>query len=86
MSGVFKLLFSCPKKGGRMFKPVAKIALGDHSITDDDHLITPELTESELDNAIDSLIDELEKIRKKAKCKYSKSRELEIQEKERRTL
>lgn len=83
MSGIFELIFIRPQKGQARFKPVSCIALGDHAVMDGLPLLTAKMTESELDNTIDYLIGELEKIRKKAKRKYKESMQIENTDKER---
>ncbi|NKC16974.1 MAG: hypothetical protein GKR94_33695 [Gammaproteobacteria bacterium] len=85
MSGIFKLLFFSPKKDERLFKPFSYIALGDHGVKDNYHLLTPQLLESEVDGNIDYLITELEKIRKQAKRKYKKANAKEDESDRRRT-
>ncbi len=70
MSGKFKLIFNSPKKGERLFKPISYIVLGDHSIKDGNHLVSPQMVESEVDGNIDALILNLENIRAEAKKRY----------------
>lgn len=86
MSGKFKLLFISPKKGEMLFKPFCYVALGDHSIKDGYDLLSPQLTESEVDGNIDYLISELEKIRKQAKQKFQKANAAERDEINRRKI
>jgi len=77
MSDIFKLLFYSPKEGDQLFKPVCYVTLGDHGVKDGNHLLTSQLTESEVDGNIDYLISELEKIKIQAKQKYKKANAFE---------
>lgn len=72
MAGIFKFLFYAPKKDERSFNPFCYIALDNNGVKDGFPLLTERLHESEIDERINYLIKELEKIRKQAKLRYSK--------------
>jgi hypothetical protein len=63
-----------PEKGKIPFTPFLHIYLSEHaSDSEGRKLLSPQLmTDKEIDEAIDSLIRQLEKVRKKAKSKLKK--------------
>ncbi len=66
-----------PRKGDMPFSPYLNIYLSEHfSGSEGYKLLSPKLmTDKEIDEAVDSLIMQLEKARKKAKSKLKKVKE-----------
>lgn len=69
----FDLRFISPKKGDPPFTPKCYLYVKHGGVDEKGaQAITPtDMTESEIDEQIDKLIDELETLRKKAKKKYN---------------
>jgi hypothetical protein len=68
----FDFIFTAPAKGDQLFTPFADICAKKLNTDDKGNrtIITPTMTESEVDQTIDSLIRELESIRRKIKSKF----------------
>jgi hypothetical protein len=71
------VLTVAPKKNEPPFPPFVHIYLSSHSVdTDGRNLMSPELmTDIEVDETIDYLIKQLEKVRKKAKSELMKTKQ-----------
>ena len=68
---IFELL---PKKGDVPFKPCLSIYLSEHFKDSEGHILLSSqlMTDKEIDEAVDSLKAQLEKVRKSAKLKLKK--------------
>ena len=73
MATIFKFLLYTPKKNEKKFTPISYIALKEYGKKDGYPLLSPQLVPAEVDSFIDSLILDLEKIRKEAKRKLTKA-------------
>jgi hypothetical protein len=65
-----------PKKGDMPFTPYLHIHLSEHVSDSEGHiLLSPQLmTDKEIDEAVDLLVMQLEKVRKAAKAKIKKTK------------
>ncbi len=72
-----RVLTVAPRKGDPPFTPYAHIYLSHHSIDDSGrNLMSPQLmTDVEIDETVNQLIEQLEKARKKAKNELQKKKE-----------
>ena len=66
-----------PRKGDKPFTPFVHIHLSEHQSDSKGHiLLSPQLmTDKEIDEAVNSLVKQLENVRKKAKLKLRKAKE-----------
>ena len=67
-----------PKKGDIPFTPYLHIHLSEHASDSEGHILLSArlMTDKEIDEAVDLLLKQLEKVRKRAKSKLKKVKEV----------